>query len=174
VALPRPPRGVHDDVALFPRSAPASPPNGAARGPARGDADERPRVPARGAVPRSNGSHRARTGDDRGAPMGDAARGARRAVDETGLRARLSNALPPARQLDAVRITLLGAKWHALLTDAYPNVIAYIERLEQRPAATKGTKRLVIRESVGGGHHERQARRLHPRSEALHSHQGGT
>lgn len=34
-------------------------------------------------------------------------------------------------------ITLLGAKWHALLTEAYPNVIGYIERLEQRPALQK-------------------------------------
>jgi len=34
-------------------------------------------------------------------------------------------------------VTLLGAKWHGLLTDAYPNVLAYMERLEQRPALRK-------------------------------------
>ena len=34
-------------------------------------------------------------------------------------------------------VTLLGAKWHGLLTDAYPNVLAYMERLEQRPALQK-------------------------------------
>src|SRR5262245_10592009 len=34
-------------------------------------------------------------------------------------------------------ITLLGAKWHSLLTDAHPNVRTYIERLEQRPALEK-------------------------------------
>ena len=34
-------------------------------------------------------------------------------------------------------VTLLGAKWHALLTDAHPNVLAYIERLVQRPALQK-------------------------------------
>ena len=34
-------------------------------------------------------------------------------------------------------ITLLGAKWHALLSDAYPNVLTYIERLERRPALQK-------------------------------------
>ena len=31
-------------------------------------------------------------------------------------------------------ITLLGTKWNALLTEAYPNVLSYVDRLEQRPA----------------------------------------
>lgn len=34
-------------------------------------------------------------------------------------------------------VTLLGAKLHGILTDAYPNLLAYTERLEQRPALQK-------------------------------------
>ncbi len=34
-------------------------------------------------------------------------------------------------------ITMLGAKWYDLLTDAHPSSLAYVQRLEDRPALQK-------------------------------------